>query len=211
MDLGITIATGISQANDQSGNGRDVTQGTGSAQPARILNAYNGKPTARFTAASSQFLSRASTNLFGSGAYSQAVVMQTASNNQGVYSCSSLNAGCGLIDNGVFRSAGHYGVAAFDDGTASSVLEVILITRAAASKPNMYLNGAVQTLSGASTTLTDPGAGAAIIMGARNDSGAAAAFLGGDISEVISYTTDLSVSALARLNHYLGAWHGVAA
>lgn len=44
-DLGVTIATGVSQWDDLSGNGRHYTQGTGSAQPAwGATSGPNGTP-----------------------------------------------------------------------------------------------------------------------------------------------------------------------
>jgi hypothetical protein len=119
--------------------------------------------------------------------------MQTTSNNQGVWDCASLNAGCGFFNNGIFRSSAHYGVAAFDDGAAGSVLESFVVTRASGAKPKMFLNGAEQVLSGASTTLNDPGGGAAITMGARGDSGSPATFFTGDIAEVLAYSADAPV------------------
>lgn len=44
----ITIDTGVSQWNDKSGNSRNATQGTGSAQPAIQTAAQNGKDGLRF-------------------------------------------------------------------------------------------------------------------------------------------------------------------
>lgn len=44
----ITIATGVSQWNDKSGNSRNATQGTGGAQPTVQTAAQNGKNGIRF-------------------------------------------------------------------------------------------------------------------------------------------------------------------
>jgi len=44
----ITIATGVSQWNDKSGNGYHVSQGTGSNQPAYVTNVRNGRAAVRF-------------------------------------------------------------------------------------------------------------------------------------------------------------------
>lgn len=46
----ITIATGVSQWNDKSGNGRNVSQSTPAAQPAYTANALNGLPVVAFDA-----------------------------------------------------------------------------------------------------------------------------------------------------------------
>lgn len=42
-DLGVTVATGVSNWADQSGSGNDVSQGTGANQPAQVTNWRNGK------------------------------------------------------------------------------------------------------------------------------------------------------------------------
>lgn len=208
---GITTATGISTwadsgaAADGTASAKDITQGTGSAQPTLVADAYNYTPTSRYVAASSQNLRRTSTNLFAAGAYTLCVVTQTTSNNQGVFDCASLNAGCGYINNGIFRTDVHYGVATFDAGAAASVLETFVLTRAAASKPKMFLNGAEQALGGAATNLIDPGGTAAITMGARGDTGSPANFLTGDVSEVIGYTGEAPAYVRRRLDAYLCA------
>ncbi len=43
-----TISTGVSTWADQSVNGRNFTQGTGSAQPSQVTNQVNGKTVVRF-------------------------------------------------------------------------------------------------------------------------------------------------------------------
>jgi hypothetical protein len=51
-DLGITIATGVSQWNDLSGNGNHLLQAAGPSQPTRTLGVINGSPAIVFSAAS---------------------------------------------------------------------------------------------------------------------------------------------------------------
>jgi len=60
-DLGVTIATGVSQWNDLSGRGNHVVQATGANQPARVLNVLDGHAAIRMTTAVRQFLARAGT------------------------------------------------------------------------------------------------------------------------------------------------------
>ena len=64
-DLGITISTGVSQWNDQSGNGNNVISAIGAQQPAynKSDNTLNGMPSISSVAASSQFLSNTSFTL----------------------------------------------------------------------------------------------------------------------------------------------------
>lgn len=47
-DTGITIATGVSQWNDQSGNGNHLLQATGISQPTVTAGAINGLPAITF-------------------------------------------------------------------------------------------------------------------------------------------------------------------
>jgi hypothetical protein len=47
-DLGVTIATGVSQWDDQTGNTKHAVQATGGAQPVRNVAALNGKNTITF-------------------------------------------------------------------------------------------------------------------------------------------------------------------
>lgn len=47
-DVGITIATGVSQWNDLSGSANHLIQGTAANQPAYVTTGRNGKPELRF-------------------------------------------------------------------------------------------------------------------------------------------------------------------
>lgn len=74
----ITIATGISQWDDKSGNGRHATQSTGSKQPTLVRNDLNGRTAVRFTSSSSQVLN--TTHSFqGYGSFAVYAVMRTVS------------------------------------------------------------------------------------------------------------------------------------
>ncbi len=56
-DLGITISTGVSNWADQSGNSRDLSQGTGGNQPTLVSAGFNGYDYIQFDG-SNDFLSR---------------------------------------------------------------------------------------------------------------------------------------------------------
>ena len=47
--VGVTAESGVSEWEDQSGNGNDATQTTESYQPAYILDGLNGNPVVRFS------------------------------------------------------------------------------------------------------------------------------------------------------------------
>lgn len=118
---GITIATGVDLWPDQSGQGNDVTQGTGAAQPSLVANVFNGHRAVRFNG--SQFLNRLSfagvvagdrprlycvCSFTGSGSYTGALFSlgNTAALNQGTYLNHFTNNGGYLARrNGTFRYA----------------------------------------------------------------------------------------------------------
>lgn len=72
-DAGITIGTGVSQWADQSGNGRNFTQGTGPKQPLNS-NTLNGLAVLTFQRANSQYLQQSAGVNMPSGACSVFVV-----------------------------------------------------------------------------------------------------------------------------------------
>lgn len=206
-DLGATVVTGVSQLIDQFGTGADLTQATGSAQPALVLNAYNGKPCLRFVAGSSQFLSRANTNTFGTGPYT---IIYTVKNNTlpgaftGGSGCTNSNAGVSLGTNGNTRTDLIFGLEAFgvSAGNASTaVVETYEAWRsAAATHQGTFNNGAVLTSGTAS--LNTAGAAGVLALGAHFNSGAAGGFADVDFLETIAYLSDVSRSVLTRIDSY---------
>ena len=57
----VTLATGISQWNDKSGNGKHISQASGSQQPTIVANSLNGLSGVQFVRGSDQFLANLST------------------------------------------------------------------------------------------------------------------------------------------------------
>ena len=74
-DKGITIGTGVSAWADQSGNGNDLSQGTGSAQPALVSSWRNGRNALQ--GAASKWIGRASLVTPVNGAMSALIVVET--------------------------------------------------------------------------------------------------------------------------------------
>lgn len=213
-DLGVTTATGVSQWNDQSTSGFNVAQATGSAQPALIASAYNGKPCVRFVSASSQVLTRASTDILAAGAYSIFAACKMTANNQAAFSnCGSASNGIGMpFTDGANRSVLHPGVAAFDDAAFNaSALEIWSAVRGASAKPTLRILSAPASLSGAATTMVDPGASANLAIGARTDqaSGVPFGFLDGDIAEIAVYNVALTDAQVFAIENYMRARYGV--
>ena len=64
----ITIATGVSQWNDKSGNGRNFSQATAARQPSYQASGINAKPSVAFTGSNDHFMTAASVLPSGSTA-----------------------------------------------------------------------------------------------------------------------------------------------
>lgn len=209
IDLGTTLATGISQWNDQSGSGNNVTQAAGSKQPSLTARAYGGWSCARFSAAASQALSRAATNLFGSGAYSiyATVKIAAAMSNTIIGGCGTAGGGAYLFLNGVFMSVLHPGVSNHDTNPVnydSAAVHVWCARRAAAAAPTLEIDGVSQALGSSGVTgMTDAGAGAALEL--ANGLPAAAAFTSMDLVEFLAFTKQVDDFLSRRLTHYMGA------
>lgn len=209
-DLGVsTSGSNVTAWADQSGNGRDMSQGTNA--PTLVTNVYNGQPCVRFASASQQNLARASTNIFAAGAFSMYVVVKAngGAADMGIVTDSALNSGTGFLLNGVLRSIAGYGVGTWDATAVGTNLDVWAARRVAASKGTFSLNGSPVALGGASTTIVDPGGSAALVFGARNDSGALANWFNGDICEVALFNAALTDAQDFAMFTYLRARYAI--
>lgn len=212
-DQGITIATGVSQWNDLSGNGNHVTQGTGSAQPAFVASGQGGRPLVRFVSANSQVLLKVTTDLIGSGAYSFFCVAKV--NDSGIEksyfgNSNGVGGACMIKSNVNVRQIAEIGDRLFDDAVMTLLPEFITVTRPAGSGvPSMWVNRISQSLSGAAASLVAGGVTNRISVGARDSGGAATSFIDGDIYEGGIYTTVLSTADRQRLENYLHSRYGI--
>lgn len=203
-DKGITLATGVSAWNDQSGNGNNSTQATGSQQPTYITSdgAANGKPTLSWSGAASQVLVG---NYTGSPAqpYTIIVVGQTsASAQQATFTTAT----------GALQMLGNAGVWAYYDGTvvssavASTSLSVVAGVFNGASSA-LYVNNSQTAAAngnpGSTVMGTNYYVGAALSSGASNP-------LTGKIAEIIVYTVGLTTAQLKVIFQYLGARYKIA-
>lgn len=202
-DLGTTIATGVSVWADQSGNGNNVTQGTGSKQP--TLNAtdaaYNNKSTLSFASASAQCLQ----GTFGV-AVAQPYTLFVVANNgragvQSYFDGSTAGGRCETYNDATTDKI--YGGTAFlsvaDNSTSPRVMTYEM--NGASSKIYVSSNTAAGTGDPGSNTL----AGATI--GAAFDQASDA--LNGKVAEVLLYTSVLSAANQATVRAYLGGRYGI--
>jgi hypothetical protein len=204
-DQGITIATGVSQWNDLSGQGNHVTQGTGSAQPALIASVQNGLPCVRFTAASSQFLSKASTDVIGNGAYSFFCVAKVADSGAEKAFFGNSNGGggsCLIKTNANNREIAEIGDRLFDDAAMPTTPEFWVVTRnSGVDVALLWVGGVSKALAGAAAALVAGGGTNAITFGARAPG--PTGFADCDIYEAGIYTTSLSTTDRTSLETYL--------
>jgi hypothetical protein len=207
-DQGITIATGVSQWNDLSGQANHVVQGTGSAQPAFVASGQNGQPLVRFTAANSQFLEKVNTDVIGSGAYSMFWVGKCADSaaEKGLFGNSNGTGGSHLQKTTANnREVSEIGDRLFTDAAMPTTNEFWVVTRnSGVDVALLWVGGVSKALSGAAIALVAGGGTNKITIGARN-SGIGSTFSDSDTYEAGIYTTSLSTGDRAALETYLHA------
>jgi hypothetical protein len=199
----ITIATGVSQLNDKSGNGRNATQATGANQPLVISNGLNNLNVIRFDG-SNDSLGYNGTFFVGTAYSIHAVVTRRSSGTfiapmAGVNATTLGNLALSYDSNTTFR-VGHFGV------TTSSTT----ITGYTNPAPDMWgvafdtTNGITTRRFGASVGTT----GSTSALTSYNDATLGrygSNYYNGDISEIVATTTTLSTDNRQKLEGYL-AW-----
>lgn len=200
--IGITIATGISQWSDQSGSGNHLAQATGSAQPTLVSSVYNGRPCARFVSANSQVLSKTNVDIIGTGPYAFACLLKINSSAGADAMFGNTNTGAGatlFTDTGPVNCVLHAGVVAYDGSAIQTASPALWIAnRAVGSKPDLRINGASQSLSGAPTGLNAPGGTGLLAIGAQFST-TVTNFSNIDVTEAFAMSRALSASELARV------------
>lgn len=197
----ITIATGVSQWDDKSGNSRHASQATGSKQPTVNTAAQNGLDTIRFTSANSQEMALAGTDISVDSAYTIAFVGQRAgpsgtneiallgaAGSRGLW----WNSGTDLT---VYNST-NYAQAAI----ASTVYNSIICTLTG-STGAIYLNGTLQTTNIGAFSL-------AAVWDTLGHIAQNGIYTNADIAEVIVYDTVLSSGDRTSVQDYLKAKWG---
>lgn len=198
----ITTATGVSAWADKSGNGRNATQATGTAQPTVQSAAQNGKNTLRFTGANSQFLTLASALNFSSTGYTILAVIRrggpTGTNKVEVLG-SAANAGVTALEwwtTGVFYSNGVGGLSRGQSSTtqASTAYNVVSAVCPSAADGKIYFNGAdISSVAYAAATMSS------LDRIGYSDSG----YTNGEIAEIVVYGRALNTTERGNVEAYL--------
>lgn len=210
-DLGITISTGVSQWNDQSGTGHNVTQATTGNQPTYFTSGGpNNLPYINFGAGGT------TVGLFNAGASPISatnctlfIVLQTT--NPGLASFQfamgfgvSNGIQMGVPDNSA-RSLYFGGIGAAADGPPSSSWEIWGATASSAPLQTFYLNGVLRTLT--PNNVVAIAATNQISVG--NFSAGGSFSWAGNIAECIAFNTILSAAQIAEVNNYLNAKYNI--
>lgn len=202
-DVGITIATGISQWNDQTVNARNFTQGTGANQPLFVASATPaGRPAARFDGTNDE-MSTAGFTL------NQPFTVML------VHKPVAYGA-AGVHD---FVFAGIVGNTALLQDTSSGNRAYMFANSASADASSLtvaYHYWSMRFNTTASSFRKDGGdISASFDAGAANAGGFCIGSQGGarwtnqEIAEFVVYSRVLSDFEVARHENYFKAWHGL--
>lgn len=177
------------------------------ASPSLVAAAYNGSPTARFVAASSQSMSIAATDLVGSGAYSMYVVVKliTGFINAPIAGNWTAGGGTGFYANGANLSVRHPGSADHDDAAVTANLECWAATRGAGLAPLLWRNGVAAAIGTTATMVAAGGAGKVCVGQGNGNAG----FLNGDLAAFGLFSLQHMTSQRAAVEAYLMRKYGV--
>lgn len=180
----------VSSWTDQSGNGNNLTQVTGTKQPVNTagVGPNANLPALVFTSANSQSLGIANA-LIGTKGFTVALVAKVTSNASAQGICASGTSANGIIFgvdvNGTNdRDFNANGNVAISDTTsvASTSWEAWIFSSDASANLALLVNNAAQTLSTANATLLAPSAAFNV-----GNNGSAGAFLNGSVFEILVY------------------------
>lgn len=203
-DQGITIATGVSQWNDLSGHGLNLTQVTGANQPAFLPTDQGGQPWLSFNG-TSHVLTRAATVLLTATEYSFFTAHQFGTNgtDQVIFSDSDNATGMFVrqFSTGE-RGLTHPGIADCKDAAAGTAYERWDGIFRTGTTAVFTVNDATQALS-AGTTMTAPAAGSVLAIGARGTT--PDLFLNGKVAEIVIFARAVTPTEAAMIRAYMKA------
>ncbi len=213
---GITTVAGlVSQWNDIAVPSAPLSlvQSNALKRPTMLLSSLGTHPAVQFVAASSTHLILTNTNLFGSGAYAVVTCIQVDANvavgGWFTNANSGANSGMSIVNVANKISVTHAGqgnhTTAADASTG--VYQVWTSRRGAAAAPTLRINGVATTLTGATTTLTDPGATANLILGSYIDPTQQYGTF--RVAEVIAYAANISDTQAREVEEYLYEKYGL--
>jgi len=206
----ITIATGVSQWDDKSGNGRNATQATGANQPSVISAALNGKNVIRFDG-SNDTLNYDGT-FFASTSYTIHAVVTRRSNKSsnffmgGTDNNTNKNLLIGWENNTTFRFAQYSNdIDASVSGYTTPITDLWGLGLNTSVGRYIFRNG-TSANTNATTTALISYTGA--LLGAFMS---VSSYYNGDIAEIVATTSVLSTEDRQKMEGYLAHKWGLTA
>lgn len=201
------VGGSVSQWDDKSGNGNDVTQGTGSLQPKTGASTQNGKNILDFDGGDILNVPSALYSLT-EGASTIFIVAKRASEDATTDGILGFNiAGNAFIDIQFDGTAGRieyrHGVSTFCqvNGNTNTNMNVIRTTRSDTTQTLSINNGTADSNTAATSSSS--------IDAARFGASSLGIALSGSIAEILIYNRSLSVAEMTAVNNYLSdKWLG---
>jgi hypothetical protein len=221
----LTLATGIGQWADKSGNGRHLGQATPSLQPAASPGSLNGRAGISFNKA---FLSSLAAAAPITGAMTLVVIASNdaaASNNRGLlalypagaaadYNAVSAIVAMEQMANGSYQSYAVNAVGVNSGaGVAGAAGRMLSTEKDGANAFAFRLNGALAPVTGATIASVNLATATTILVGGRNVGGPNVATYGyvGTIHEILLVGSALAQADRQKLEGYLAAKWGLQA
>lgn len=204
---------------DQSGNARNSTQGTAGNQPLYVASAQNSRPTARYAAASSQYLiANAVADAFA-GSDVACTIMSAVKFNSLATAGEVWSFGSSASNNQVMALSNtttpEYNVLRRDDAATSKTFSAGTPTTSSMAILSLVFSGTVGQLFVNGTQIgsdTNLDVGALTVnrfaFGALLRS-VASVFLSGDLPESLIHPTALSTANRLLIERNMGAYYGV--
>jgi hypothetical protein len=217
---GTTIATGVSQWNDLSGNNRHATQGTAGSQPTIAAASLNGLPTIAFNG-SSQWMQSGFTlgNVFNANTtdITIAAVFKTtaAAVGSALVGSDGVNANTSWLN--IYAPYQNTGTTYFDAGNQGTCRISGALTWASFSVGVFTRKAGQSTVFKNNTTILSVGVSGNFTNGAQNtyigcDSGniTPSDFLNGNIAEMAIWSNGLTTAQIQILSRYWGSKYNIA-
>jgi predicted alpha-1,6-mannanase (GH76 family) len=215
---GLSAGMSVPVWSDSSGNGNNAVQALSPNQPVYVVNAMNGLPVVRFSAANSDFLS------FYRPVQDNFTIICIFQSSQGYGSGNLYYEGAGLVNGEVTGVVNDFGTCLFANGGVSAGTgspdvaansgagynngrpHILTFTRTESNGSiALYMDGSlVSTTTGGTESLTAPNQ---LVLGAQQT---LANYLSGDIAEVQIYNAVLSSSERSEREGALKCKYGLA-
>jgi hypothetical protein len=221
----VTLAAGVSQWSDKSGNARHFLQATATSQPARVAGALNGRAGIAFSAKMMSCVAAQAPLAVQLTLVAVTSGDPGSTNNRGLlsfyppgatndYAQATALVALEEMANGSFQTYAASVVGANSGaGVGAAGGKILGLEKDAANLPSIRVNGALTPVTG--TTLTGNGLGTAttLLLGARNVSGPNAATYGyaGTLHEIVLANVLLVLADRQKLEGYLASRWGLQA